>query len=1132
ANNLAAGESIDIDAVGAVTALNLTAGDTIAVLSGGAISLGNLSAGYFDPSTAAGAEYNIGLNAHGTLTTGTLAAFNSIGLAATGNILTQSIAAGDIFLALGGSNMSFGPLTAGGTAYLANYSMMALGGTIAGSFDPTPILGAAPVASGGSILFNGNILAGSLVANAGTSFTASDLNIDGLMLIQAGTSISTGGINAGGAVEFSAGDVAHLTTGSILTGDIFAAGSISLGAGASIGAGDLSAGNSVTLLSGGNIDVGNVSAGVPQFFAFTPSFEGAVYDIAINSGGAVSTGDLTASHDILLAATGTLDTTAIDAGHAVVALSNGAMHLGPVNALSLFYVGGTGIMATAGQIGSNFSLAGLVLGQTNASGGTVTIGGNVSAGSMSAYSTGNLTAGAITTTGDTFAGSLASVQLGGMTAGGNVQIAANGGSATTGTIGGNQNIGIHASTTIGTGALGAGGNINLDAGTGITVAGAINAGSNVDMLSTSGPISVQAIRAGQTVDLETGGTVSGTTISAGDSIGVWGGGGVTLTNLDAGISGPYHSEGPVDYHIGVGSDHDVTVGNLHAAGDVVFAAGGNLLANTIVSGGNVLAMIGGNGGFGAITAVGGLALTGYDMLAAAGGHDNFDRQFVFDAIDGGTATRTGGSVNLTGAVSAYQVDARVGQNLTAGAITAHNKLEADAGGTLTAGAITAGHAIELLADGAMITGNLSAGLVNPIAAVDQYSVGLRSRTSIATGDIASADFVGMASAGSILTGDVAAGGDVIALAGSTVHLGAVTANSEGRLLIAGFGTLASGGGYDHPDNALLLAAVDGGTAVATGGSVTLGGPVSAGRIDVLAGGDFTSGDIASNDMLARTGGTAFLNGQWTNGKTSLWSNDIAIGSGGGISGNEIVLVSTNATQTMVGGGLSGTGYLLDGAEFGRLSAPSLAIIGTTNASAAIDMLIGDLSLSGSEGTKQYSFIVANPDLQSIGGRMRVVGNVIGANFSSGNAVNFEAGLVEVDAANATIALGGVGTPLGGVLNFDTPNLHVAEASLLDKLAADPNFANRDLELQTALATARPDGVVRANEIYVILGTGATLTTAAVPATATAPYTVFVQNTGTLDLRAGFLASIADIVAPEGMAPGSIDLVVNGQLTAE
>ncbi len=1133
ADNLAVGESIDIDAGDAVTALNLTAGDTIAVISGGAISLGNLSAGLIDPSTAEGAEYNIGLNAHGTLTTGTLAAFNSIGLAATGNMSTGSIDAGDIFLALGGGGMSFGPLTAGGPAYLANYSMMALGGEIAGSFDPQPVLDAAAVATNGSILFNGNIAAGSLVANAGTSFTASDLNIDGLMLIQAGTSISTGGINAGGATELSAGDVEHLTSGSILTGDITAGGSIALGAGQTIGAGNLIAGGAVTLLSGGAIDVGNVTAGAVPVLTFFQSFEGIPdYDIAINSGGAVTTGDLSASHDVLLAATGNLDTGAIDAGNAVIALSDGNMTLGQVSAIGLFYIGNVAIMESAGQIGSDFSIDALNLSETNASGGTVTIDGDVYAGSLSAFSDGNFTADDITTTAEAFVGSNGSIQLGDIDAGGYAAISAQGGSATVGTVTSDATIGISASTTIAAGALTAGSSVDLSAGTGITVTGAIDAGNIVNLTSTAGPISVQAIRADQFVDIETAGTLTGTTISAGDSISVWGGAGVTLTNLDAGIVSPYSSEGPVDYHIGIGSDHNVTLGNLHAAGGVDLAAGGNLLVNAIVSGGDVLAMIGGNAGFGAVTADGRFAITGFDMIAAAGGREDFDRQFVIDAIDAGTATHGGGSVNLTGPVSAYQVDALVGQNVTAGAIAASNRVLIDAGGTLTAGNITTGHAIELLADGAMITGNLSAGIVDPIAEVEQYSVGLRSRTSIQTGAIASAEFVGIASAGTILTGNIGAGGDVIALAGGNAQFGAITTNSEGTLLVAGFATLDSAGGYDNPDNALLLAAVDGGTAVATGGSVTLGGPVAAGRIDILAGTNFTSGDIASNDMLARAGGTAFLNGQWTNGKTSLWSNDIVIGAGGGISGDEIVLISTNATQTMVGGGLSGTGYLLDGTEFGRLSAPSLTVVGFSDATAAIDMLIGDLSLTGSEGAKQYAFVVMDPDLQNVGGRMRVVGDVIGTNFSSLNSLEFAAGLVEVDAVNATIALNGAGSQLGGVLDFVTANLHVAEASILDKLAADPNYANRDFELQTAPSVARPDGVVRANEIHVILGAGATISSAAVTTAATVPYTVFVQNTGTPNERAGFLASIADIITPEGMAPGSIDMVVNGQLVAE
>ena len=1130
---LTAGESIGIDAWWNVTTLDIAAGDTVAI-RGGSLLLGNVSAGLVDPSTAEGAEYNIGLsadgatptgqsNAAGTLTTGTLAAANSIGLAATGDIVTLSINAGDLFLALGGGNMTFGPLTVGGTAYLANYSMMALGGEIGGAFDPQPILDAAAVASGGSILVNGDINVGTLIANAGTSFGADNLSVDGQMQVEAGTSISTEAINAGGALELSAGDVDHTTTGSILTGDVLAGGSIAFAAGQNISAGDLTAGNGVTLLSGGEIHVGDVSAGVPLFFSFAPTFEGAVYDIAINGAGAVTTDDLTATHDVLLAAVGNLSTLTIDAGNSVIALSDGNMHLGPVNAGDLFYVGGTGIMGTSGQIGSDFSQAALDLGQTNASGGTVLVDGNVHAGFVSAYSGGNFTAGDITTDGETFVGSDATILLGDISSGGFARISANGGSATVGAVDSDQGIGIHASTTIGTKALTAAWAIDLGAGTGISVAGATNAGGNVTMSSASGPISVQAIRAGQTVDLETDGTVGGSTISAGDSISVWGGAGVTLTDLDAGIVSPYFSEGPGEYKIGIGSDHNVTLGNLHAGGNVNLGVGGDLLVNAIQSGGDVLAMLGGNGGFGAVTAVGRFAITGFDMIAAAGGRTDFDSSLVFDAIDAETATRSGGSVSLTGPVSAYRVDALVGQNLNAGAMTATHNVEINAGGTLTVGDVTTGHKIGMIAEGAMITGNLSAGLVNPLAEVEEHEIGLLSRTSIHTGNIASAGFVGMASAGSVLTGNIDAGGDVIALAGTTAQFGAITTNSEGYLLIAGFDTLNSAGGYDHPDNALLLAAVDGGTAVATGGSVTITGPVSSHRIDVLAGGNFTSGDIASDDMLARVGGTAILNGQWTNGKTSLHSNDIAIGAEGGISGDEIVLISTNATQTMVGGGLSGTGYLLDGAEFGRLSAPSLTIIGTPDASAAIDMLIGNLGLSGSEGAKQYTFV---------SGRMRVVGNVIGTNFSSVNTVNFEAGIVEVDAVNATIALGGVGTPLGGVLQFTTPNLHVAETSILDKLAVDPEFADRDLALQTAPTTARPDGVIRANEIDVILDGGAlnpSATTLAATAAAS-PYTIFIQNTGTLSSRAGFFAAVTDIVPPEGMAPGSINMVINGQLT--
>ena len=50
----------------------------------------------------------------------------------------------------------------------------------------------------------------------------------------------------------------------------------------------------------------------------------------------------------------------------------------------------------------------------------------------------------------------------------------------------------------------------------------------------------------------------------------------------------------------------------------------------------------------------------------------------------------------------------------------------------------------------------------------------------------------------------------------------------------------------------------------------------------------------------------------------MTSNDIDIGADGSISAGDISLVSTNATQTVVGDGVAGGGYQLSDAEYDRL----------------------------------------------------------------------------------------------------------------------------------------------------------------------------------------------------------------------
>ena len=80
--------------------------------------------------------------------------------------------------------------------------------------------------------------------------------------------------------------------------------------------------------------------------------------------------------------------------------------------------------------------------------------------------------------------------------------------------------------------------------------------------------------------------------------------------------------------------------------------------------------------------------------------------------------------------------------------------------------------------------------------------------------------------------------------------------------------------------------------------------------------------MTANRIDASAGGLATINGLWQAPDVELWSNDIEIAASGGIDGGAqglIRLVSTNATQALIGGGLTGTGYVLSNAEFGRLS---------------------------------------------------------------------------------------------------------------------------------------------------------------------------------------------------------------------
>jgi hypothetical protein len=579
----------------------------------------------------------------------------------------------------------------------------------------------------------------------------------------------------------------------------------------------------------------------------------------------------------------------------------------------------------------------------------------------------------------------------------------------------------------------------------------------------------------------------------------------------------------------------------------------------------VLAMIGGNMSLGAITtgATGRTYLADVSMFLNAGGPDNFDPSLVF----GATPVTSGGSISILGPVSTGSFQAAgasiaagninaaafidllstggmtlnnlvAGQNIeltSGGAVTLGNGTAGEIidfdgiGGSLTGLDMTAGDSVEGNAQGSIQLGALSAGIVNPSSSeTAEYSVKLASLNgSINVGAVNAPADIAMAAAGTMTTGNLNASGLVGLLADGNMNLGSITTAGSGQTLLADFSMLALGGDVttDAFDISLVLAA----TPVATSGSISIGGPVSTGSFHAAAGTSLTTAAISAQTIDARAGGTATINGLWQAPSVELWSNDIDITATGGIdAGNTglIRLVSTNATQAQIGDGLSGAGYQLSNAEFGRLSSGSLQILGRGDATAATDMLIGDLTITGptagstiDDPLGSVAFATADLATEVLGGVIRVTGDVAASGFSAGNSLEFYADRFELDAATGSISILDSGTTLGGELGLYAGQVHVANGSILDQLALNPQYAGYRNDLNAPAAVQRPGGVLDAGVIWIESDN---------------LQNILIQNTGTAEIPAGFLANEIFVNDDFQIAgpPGSIDIVANGQLITQ
>ena len=200
--------------------------------------------------------------------------------------------------------------------------------------------------------------------------------------------------------------------------------------------------------------------------------------------------------------------------------------------------------------------------------------------------------------------------------------------------------------------------------------------------------------------------------------------------------------------------------------------------------------------------------------------------------------------------------------------------------------------------------------------------------------------------------------------------------------------IGTGGGEFDFDYTLVV----GLDPVPTGGSITIGGPVSTGLFQAAAGGDLTTQAItAQTDRGQRRRHWRRSTAYGRRRIVDLSSNDINIGAAGGISGGadgKIRLVSTNATQALIGDGLTGTGYALSNAEFGRIRAGNVQISRGAMRRRRIDMLIGDLTVTGPAAGSTIEDSAGHTGLRHRrsrhrrppGGVIRVVGDVVATGF--------------------------------------------------------------------------------------------------------------------------------------------------------
>jgi len=875
--------------------------------------------------------------------------------------------------------------------------------------------------------------------------------------------------------------------------------------------GDVNSGTSVQMSSGGGIAAGSVTAGNG---AATLSATSGNITIA---GSANSVGDLNLTATAGAIAAGSLlsnQNIALSAGLDITVAGN-ALAQGNVSATGRsistgMAVSGINIAATSADPNGNVVLGTAGNLSLTATGGNIATGNLLSAGSLSASATGNMTAGNIQSASD-FTATAASLTSSNITAHGAITV--NASTNASGQILGAGNI-LISGAAIQAGAIASGVDFAATNAAGGTLA--VGSTGTLDLTATTGNIIVGALLSAGDLNARAA-LLQANTLTGHGNVGIAGGvrvanqllsaGNITIAGNAYGVNAALLASG-VDFaatraaggNIVVASSGDLTVndrlgaiqaGTILAAG-AINTTGQTITADTITGHKNIT-LSGATAVTGQILGAGNVSVSGPTIAADAivsgvdiAATDAAGGRITLAPTTTGTGNLTLAASGLLSAgtlLSAGNLDAR-GATVTAGNVSSHGDIVLG-GATTVSGQILG--ASNVLITGQSLSaqtvvagldfdatngagGNIVLGQAATIAGNRAGDLTVSVNGALAAPTIQAAGSIDV-KAGNISAGTIS-GHKNIALSGTTAV--------DGQILGAN-GVSISGSSIKA---GVIVSGVDFARTAAAGGNIVL---TTSGDLSLISAGSLTAGTLLSAGDLSASGTTVVANSVTAYGDVALDGATTVTGQILG-AGNVLITGQSLSAQTLVAGidfdatnASDGTIVLGQAATIagnragdltvsvnGAVAAPTIqaaGVIDISGASVAADAITGhkDITLSGATAINRQ--ILGGGDISVSGSSIKAGTVVSGVDFAATAAAN--GNIVQSTSGNLMLASAG-SVDTGRLLSAGTLSARGTTVT------ADAVTAHGDVTLHGATGTTTASG--RVDVSGQILGAGNVLIT--------------------------------------------------------